>query len=344
MEIIKNQGIEVIGIFFKTPFNSNFTSHQGPGVGLIPKEDIEIKVISLLTQYLSIIKKPCFGFGRNFNPCIDCRIFMLKKAGELLSKFGADFIITGEVLGQRPMSQNKNTLRMIEKKSGLGGLLLRPLSALLFDETIPEEKGWVNRDKLFAFSGRSRKPQLDLAKNLNLSGFQQPAGGCLLTDPGFSRRLKDLREHKPDFDLEDVELLKIGRHFRLHPQVNPVRSNPDKRRDAFCRDAAPLAGTSNGVKLIVGRNEKENSRLLRYARRRDYILEPENTAGPTGLLRLVDSGSTPFTWLRLSTQIIAHYCDHKENITVVIRNSIKELQPSRPSRAIQSELIDTLRI
>jgi tRNA U34 2-thiouridine synthase MnmA/TrmU len=271
-KVIKLQGIDVMGITFVTPFVHPQVEKLAHNIG------IKINVIDISLEYLDLIKNPYFGFGKNFNPCIDCHIFMLKKAKQFMLKQAMDFVITGEVLGQRPMSQNKSALRRIESQSGLEGLLLRPLSARLLSSTIPEQKGWVKRDELFDFSGRSRKPQLELTRQLGLEGFSQPAGGCLLTDPGFSRRLKDLMTYQREFSLDDVNLLKLGRHFRL----------------------------SDNAKLVLGRNQVENQRLVNFLRAGDFLLQPIDIPGPTGILK---SGINSQDLLNLSAGILANFCD-----------------------------------
>ncbi len=176
-KIISRQGINVTGVTFLTPF-------MRPEVGGLAKNiGIDIRLIDISLEYLDLIRNPRFGFGKNLNPCIDCHIFMLRMTKDLMGDYNARFIISGEVLGQRPMSQNRAALKRIEQESGLEGLLLRPLSARLLSSTVPEREGWVERSRLFGFSGRSRKPQMELAERLGLSGFTQPAGGCLLTNP-----------------------------------------------------------------------------------------------------------------------------------------------------------------
>ena len=183
---------------------------------------------------------------KNLNPCIDCKIWMLKEARREMEKEGASFVFTGEVVGQRPKSQLKNTLRLIEKQSGLEGYLLRPLSAKLLPPTIPEEKGWVKREELLDLQGRGRKRQLELAEKWGIKHFSPPAGGCLLTDPNFSRRLKDLWESEEAYNFESVELLKVGRHFRLRPSF----------------------------KLVGGRNQIENEKLKECVREDDILFFP----------------------------------------------------------------------
>ncbi|MFA5357126.1 MAG: tRNA 4-thiouridine(8) synthase ThiI [Candidatus Omnitrophota bacterium] len=269
-KFIKEEGIEVIGIRFGIPFSAK------PGKA-IADIGIEVREADICEDFLKLVEKPAHGRGSLMNPCIDCKILMLKKAEEIMCREGAKFIITGEVLGQRPMSQHKEALGIIAKASGLEGLILRPLSAKLLEESIPEKEGWVRRGNLLGFSGRGRKAQIDLAGKLGIQNYAQPAGGCLLTDPGFSRRLKDLIAHE-GLSREGVELLKIGRHFRLN----------DKAR------------------LVVGRDEKENERLLNSARDSDYMFMPgEDIAGPTSLGRGVfDEGSISF-----SCGITCGYCD-----------------------------------
>lgn len=190
------------------------------------------------------------------NPCIDCHALMFRIAGEMLQPEGASFIISGEVLGQRPMSQNLKSLMLVESQSGMKGLLLRPLSAGRLPMTIPEKNGWVDRDKLMDFSGRSRKPQMALAETLNITDYPAPAGGCLLTEKAFSKRLKDLFSLTPDPDINEIELLKFGRHFRL----------------------------GQDTRLIIGRNKEENRAISSLAGKTDALFRTISVPGPTGLL------------------------------------------------------------
>ncbi len=226
---------------------------------------------------MEIVKKPKHGYGSNMNPCLDCRILLFKKAKEAMEKEDASFVITGEVLGQRPMSQRLEAMRLIEKESGLAGLVVRPLSAKVLAPTIPEQKGWIDREKLLAISGRGRREQMDLATDLGINDYPCPSGGCLLTDPGFSLRLKDLMRYQ-DLGLEDVNLLKIGRHFRL----------------------------SQGLKLIVGRNESENNRLEALRKEGEPFFQPQELAGPSPILKgeIADN-----SLLETASRIVAKYCD-----------------------------------
>ena len=209
--VVMEQGVELEALNFVTVF---CTCTNRGATCLASQKAVEtlgipLKVFNVSEEYLSVVKHPKHGYGRNMNPCIDCRIFMLMKTKTYMAESGASFIVTGEVLGQRPMSQRKDAMRLIEKEAGLEGLILRPLSAKVLQVTIPEKEGWVDREKLLRIQGRSRKPQIELAENYGIHDYPCPAGGCLLTDPGFAKRMKDLMVNRPDFSLNDVHLLKM---------------------------------------------------------------------------------------------------------------------------------------
>jgi len=277
--LIKECGLDVVGLRFRIPFCHD----RGAS---IPDIGIEIKEVDIGDDFLKMIQSPKYGFGSHINPCIDCKILMLKKAGELMGQYGAKFIATGEVLGQRPMSQHKQALLTIAKQAGLEGLVLRPLCAKLMPETIPEKEGWVRRESLLNFSGRSRKQQVALAESFGIKEYIQPAGGCLLTDRMFSGRLRDLISHE-GLSRDNVELLKLGRHFRLN----------------------------DSTKLVVGRDENENERLAYFARESDYLFMPhENLAGPTSLGRGIFNDEL----IRLSCSITGRYCDTNGSVSVGI--------------------------
>jgi tRNA U34 2-thiouridine synthase MnmA/TrmU len=257
--VIMEQGVELEALNFMTVF---CTCTNRGATCLASQKAVEtlgipLKVFNVSEEYLGVVKHPQHGYGRNMNPCIDCRIFMLKKAKAYMEESGAVFIVTGEVLGQRPMSQRKDAMHLIEKEAGLEGLILRPLSAKVLTVTIPEREGWVDRERLLNISGRSRKPQIELADHYGIHDYPCPAGGCLLTDPGFAKRMKDLMVYDPQFSLNDVHLLKMGRHFRF----------------------------SNGVKLVVGRNEEENQKIQTFAQGEDILLKVSSFPGPLSLLR-----------------------------------------------------------
>jgi tRNA U34 2-thiouridine synthase MnmA/TrmU len=257
-KIVIQQGIEVEAVNFLTVFCTCTPKRASCLASKRAAEQlgIPVKVFYISQEYLEIVKNPKYGYGSNLNPCIDCRIFMFKKAGEYMRQSGASFIITGEVLHERPMSQRLRAMKIIEIESGLEGLILRPLSAKLLKPTIPEKQGWVKREDLLSIRGRSRKPQMKLAEQFGIRDYPCPAGGCLLTDPGFARRMRDLMTHKPDFTLHDVNLLKIGRHFRL----------------------------SETTKLIVCRNEEENNKITGMITSEDTILDARDAHGPLCIL------------------------------------------------------------
>jgi len=257
--LILDQGIDLEAINFITLF-CTCTSKESSCLAsqkAVESLRIPLKIFNVSQEFLEVVRHPKHGYGSNLNPCIDCRIFMLRKAKAYMEASGASFIVTGEVLGQRPMSQRRETMRLIEKEAGLEGFILRPLSAKFLPITIPEKEGWVDREKLLNIQGRSRKTQIQLAEQLGIRDYPCPAGGCLLTDPGFSKRLKDLMTHHPEFTLHDVHLLKFGRHFRLSPEV----------------------------KLIVGRNEEENQKIRTFAQKGDVLLKLSSLPGPLSLLR-----------------------------------------------------------
>jgi tRNA U34 2-thiouridine synthase MnmA/TrmU len=245
-----------------------------------------IKTVYLGEEYLEIVKNPKFGYGSQLNPCIDCRILMFRKAREFMKEVDASFIVTGEVLGQRPMSQNLRALKLIEREAGLEGLIVRPLSAKLVPPSIPEEKGWVKREELLAIKGRSRKEQMRIAAEVGLRDYPCPAGGCLLTDPGFAKRMRDLMEYSPNFTLEDIELLKIGRHFRLAPET----------------------------KLVVGRNYSENTMLEKMLGKGDVMLYIKEFKGPIAVMK----GKTSTELLKTAARITVRYSDAPQNAEVKV--------------------------
>jgi tRNA U34 2-thiouridine synthase MnmA/TrmU len=285
-KLILEQGVAVEGVNFLTLFSTSKNEGvQSEAQKAAAKLGIDLRVFNLSQEYLEMVKDPKYGYGKNMNPCIDCRIFMLKEAAEYMKERGASFLITGEVLDERPMSQRRDTLRIIERDSGLKGLILRPLSAKLLEPTIPEKEGWVERQKLLALRGRSRKPQMELAASFGLDDYPSPAGGCLLTDPGFSKRFKELlRYGEPT--LNEVQLLKIGRHFRLSPNL----------------------------KIIVGRDDQENKRLINLSQDGDYLFRVKEFPGPLTLAR----GFLKEDDLKLTASFTARYSKGKEEEQVQV--------------------------
>jgi len=308
VKIILEQGIEVEAVNFITPFClcdrcslNEFTKH------------LEIKVhrIFLGQEFLDIVADPPHGYGSQMNPCIDCRILMFKKAKELAAKIGADFLVTGEVLNERPFSQRRKAILLIEKEAGLEGKILRPLSAKLLPETEAERMGLVDRSRLLAISGRRRLPQIELAKKLGIKDYPNPSGGCLLTDPIFAKRLREHLEHEKRLTLEDATLLKIGRHFRI-----------------------------DRVKVIVGRNKEENGRLLAIAKSREIpYLEAADYKGPVTLYL----GEKDQKLLEKAAAITARYSDAPKNLSVKVFYVDGEREEIKV-KAINDDELEKLRI
>ncbi len=268
-KLMLEQGIELIGVNFVSIF-CNCTSRKKKETGCLSEAlqvgkelGITVKTYPKGMDYFKIVENPKHGYGKGMNPCIDCRIYMLKRAKVLMGEFGASFIVTGEVLRQRPMSQHRHQMALIEKESGLEGLILRPLSAHLLPETIPEKLKIVDREKLLDISGRSRKRQIELARIAGINDYPCPSGGCMLTDKIFSRRLKDLFTYKKNYTMIDLRLLKVGRHFRISPET----------------------------KVIVGRNASEN-RIIETIGENYTLLKPLDIAGSTVLLDCIKKQKT----------------------------------------------------
>lgn len=227
-KLIKDQGIEVIGICFISAFFS-----EDNAVRMAEQIDVPLKVVDFTQEHFDMVKNPKHGYGKNMNPCIDCHAMMMRYAGKMLKELDADFIITGEVLNQRPMSQNYKALGVVKKESGFEEYILRPLCAKNLPATKMEEDGLVDRDKLLDISGRSRKPQMELARRWNINEYPSPAGGCKLTEPNFSMRLEDLIRTNPGCTPEDTFILKHGRHFRLNDNVKVISSRDEEDFNAM---------------------------------------------------------------------------------------------------------------
>ncbi|WPD20832.1 MAG: thiamine biosynthesis protein [Candidatus Electrothrix scaldis] len=262
--VIAEQGIRVRALKFVTPFFDHDLLAREAAYQQEVKEKygLEVELVDLSAGYIELLRNPSHGFGKNFNPCIDCKIMMLRKAKELLKEYGASFLITGEVLGQRPMSQRRDTLNLIERDAECRDILLRPLSAQLMTPTLPEREGLVDRDRLYTFSGRGRKPQIALARELGITDFPAPAGGCVLTDPNLATRIRRFYEGlfrigKEEITSTDIQFLLLGRQFRL----------------------------PGGHWLVLGRNEQENDRLEELCEAEDWLLYMPERPGPAALLR-----------------------------------------------------------
>ncbi len=292
-QLILNQGIVVHGINFHSPFctcNSGSKLHPCSAAHLAKKLKVPIKILPKGDDYLKLILNPRFGYGKNMNPCIDCRIYILKKAKEYADQIGAGFLITGEVLGQRPKSQTLNALKIIDEESGLKGLIVRPLSAGLLPPTIPEMNGVVHRDELLKIQGRRRNTQVEIGRRYKLIESYCAGGGCLLTDKNFCKKLKDYFHHASRLRMADILYLKIGRHYRY-----------------------------NGIKIISGRNEIENKKITAWARENDVLLELRDIEGPTTLIFSPGSQLD----LEFAAQVTIRYSDSKNqdhHVTILNEN------------------------
>lgn len=276
--LIKKQNIEVLGINFVTPFfgANERTIQAAKDLG------IELHTIDISDEYIpGVLNNPVYGYGKNLNPCIDCHGFMLRKAGDYMNQVNASFLITGEVVGQRPMSQNKSALNAVDKLSNYRGFIVRPLSGKLLPPTEPEIRGWIERDGLLDISGRGRTRQMELAKQFGIKDYPSPAGGCLLTEQNFARRLRKLLERNKLPRQDEMEILKVGRHFIL--------------------DADKL--------LVVGRNQSENRKMEEQAWPNDWLIKAADRPGPLGLLRYSNDFNPEL--LNYAGAIVARYSDAK---------------------------------
>ncbi|HET7226688.1 MAG TPA: hypothetical protein VFK69_13350, partial [Candidatus Eisenbacteria bacterium] len=251
--LLLDQGIDVIGLHLESPTACRSDVRE-------VAKDLGIRLVTRAKgeEYLRLLRHPRWGYGRNMNPCVDCRHFMFRLGQPYLEEFDARFLFTGEVVGQRPMSQVRDRLMLIDRAAGMEGLILRPLSARLLPETEAERRGWVDRSRLLAISGRSRQEQLALAARYGLKHYTSPGGGCLLTDAGYSRKLRDLLDHTPEerTTMVEVALLSLGRHVRVSPDL----------------------------KVVLGRNEAENRKLAEYQSTGRWLVEPEGFNGPSALV------------------------------------------------------------
>jgi tRNA U34 2-thiouridine synthase MnmA/TrmU len=308
-KLILRQGIEVEAINFQGFFCS--CKSRETNVSETAKQlGVPLRTMIVGNEYLRLLRKPRHGYGKNMNPCIDCKIFMLKKAKKHAKRIGAAFVFTGEVINERPMSQHIKALETIEKESGLKGKLLRPLSARLLPETSAEKQGLVDRSQLLSVRGRSRKPQIKLAEEFGISRYPSPAGGCLLTEADFATKLRDLFAHRRRLVISDVALLKLGRHFRFGEN-----------------------------RIIVGRNEGENGALVREKNVNDYFFEAENVAGPTTILQ----GKKTKKSVELAAALTAFYSD-ADTQAVTVKYGRHSLEKSTVVQVPTRAEVEALRI
>ncbi len=280
VKVMQEQGIEVTAVTFVTPF---FDSKDAEAAA--EKLKIPIIVKDITGEHLKMLLKPKYGYGSAMNPCIDCHALMLKTAGRIMEEEGFDFIFTGEVLGERPMSQNRQSLHTVARESGYPSYVVRPLSAKFLPETKPESEGKIIRAKLPGLSGRQRKKQLEMAKYYGIKDFPAPASGCRLTEPGFSARLKDLIRREPEPSVEDIRLLRFGRHVALDGKQ----------------------------KIIIGRNAEDNKALASFTNRKFVIYAPRGVKGPYCLIpKKIDKE----LFLK-AAKICASYCSGREGEKIV---------------------------
>lgn len=279
--LLRAQGLEVTALCFITPFFGAVRARESAAILQLPLE-----VIDLSDKFLPLIYTPPHGFGRRHNPCIDCHILMLREAGAMMLAQSFDFLFTGEVLGQRPMSQHRGALNLVARESGFPDLVLRPLSARLLKPTRPELLSWVDRERLLDLSGRGRKRQMALALEYGISQYPSPAGGCVLTDPGYAARLKELLDHQERASRQDLDLLKWGRHFRL----------------------------AGGAKAVVGRTHKENEAISSLRSPGDVILRVQDYPGPLVLI----PASAPEDDLEEAAALTAAYSDAPSGTPVTV--------------------------
>lgn len=314
--LLRRQNIEVTAVTFLMYFGcdmSDKASCTTDATSLAHRYGFELKMCHLADKFTEIVKNPKFGHGKNMNPCIDCRILMLREAAELMRMSGADFIATGEVIGQRPMSQRRDTFPVIDREAGLKGKVLRPLSAKLMPETEAELSGLVNRDQLCDFYGRSRKPQIALAEEFGLTEYPAPAGGCLLTEPNYAYRLKELLAHNQDPTNRDLHLLRAGRHFRL----------------------------GSGLKLMVGRNEQDNDRLEELMEASEAKLFVPGVGSPVAI---ITGGEPSEDDMRFSASVCARYSDAKGESEVSVRVEQGSAERDITVAPIEDSVLDLYRI
>ena len=289
-KVVMDQGVHVEGVNFYTGFCVEGHTHairrtdaarnkRNNALWVAEQLGIKLHIVDVIEEYKDVLLNPKHGYGSNINPCLDCKVFMVKKAQawSFMQENNFDFIITGEVMGQRPMSQRKATLPIVARESGVEDRLLRPLSARHLPETLPEREGWVDREQLFGFHGRNRKPQIALAKQFGFSDWAQPAGGCcFLTNPQYAAKLRDLWDARGErrYELDDIMLLKVGRHIRPAPHY----------------------------KVVIGREEGEN-RYLRGYKNRFISVETHNHGGPMALI----DGQVDEADIELAASIVARY-------------------------------------
>ena len=307
VRMMQEQGFDVSAVAIKTPF-CDFDCGRGCGFEIRERADdlnVNLKTVYLGDEYIEMLKNPKHGIGAGFNPCIDCRAMMFDAAKKHMKEIGAEFIVSGEVLGQRPMSQHGPALRTIEKESDLVGKIVRPLSAALLPETIPEKEGLIKRENLGMIRGRTRRNQLDMAKKYGIENPPNAGGGCLLTEPQFGIKAKDLFKHVENPTINDIDLLKIGRHFRLDEET----------------------------KLVVGRNKDENEMIKAIALPNDILLEAKDHVGPTSILR----GNSAKEHTKFASSVTLRYSDAPKNHSEIVLIKTGDINEEISAKSIEEE-------
>jgi tRNA-uridine 2-sulfurtransferase len=307
VRVLQEQSIEILAVTFITPFFGSRRAEEASRQLNVP-----LRIIDISEDHLRMLKCPPHGYGRTMNPCIDCHTMMLNRAGRLMEAEGYDFLFTGEVLGERPMSQNIQSLRVVAESSGYPDFIVRPLSAQLLADTKVEREGLVDRSRLLALEGRSRKPQMELARCFGIVNYPTPAGGCLLTEKQFSLRLKDLLTHNPQATVRDTEFLKVGRQFRINART----------------------------KLICGRNQNENERLEKLARPEDVIVISREVPGPVAVL----VGDTDRDMLLLAASVVVRYSDVPEDEPGRVEVQTQSGSEVIETRGATQETLDRLQV
>ncbi len=316
VKVILDNGIKVVALNFVSTFctcTSKNSTCKSEAVRVAEEFGVPIKVMNKGENYIDIIRNPKYGYGKGINPCVDCRIYMYKLAKSYMEDIGASFIFTGEVIGQRPMSQRREVFKVVEEESGLEGLIVRPLCAKHLEPTEPEKAGIISRDELLNFIGRTRRPQISLAESLSIKDYPCPAGGCLLTDKIFARKVRDILKHKPRVTTKDLQLLRCGRHFR----------------------------TPDGVKIVVGRDQIDNMKISNLRQVRDALIEPVGFQGPVALV----CGGSRNGATTLAGRMILKYAEKKAKglRTLKILDSDGERMMTVDS-PIETDLLEKIRV
>jgi len=312
VKLLEQQGVKVIPVCFESPF---FSCKKAIQTG--KKNNIFVNVVRLEQDYIEMIHDPKHGYGKNMNPCIDCHAFMYKKLGDMLEKYNADFLISGEVLGQRPMSQHMNGLNAVAKWSGFKDLIVRPLSQKLLPDTKPIRERWIDKNLLLDLQGRNRIPQIELAEKFGISEYPTPAGGCLLTDPGYSKRLFDLKKYNM-FAQRFITFLNVGRQFRL----------------------------DYSTKLIIGRNQNDNEYMEKLIEKdvnnKNIVLKAKEIPGPIGIVQTHDKIVSEET-LKLAAEILVRYTSKVNNEADVLMQfpdgEVKEMLVKKRLDGFERELL-----